>query len=221
MYEGRGFQDFDKERVQIPAHNQYFDASPHWVCQEYSTKREYLFSLLFSMIECCESIDLYFLWHSFASVAIRKVFPAQKDWSTRQQGPPSLISANRSLQMLVRVSSIIHTPVTVLWYPLVGIEKRASRSKCVFVWLPIEQPLLRSVGPDSQCKTDRSAVHHSCPVLLLGETSSGNITFSLMGQHLHLGRIDLSVTCGQALLDVECWNWYPSILSYFSSCKIF
>ena len=62
---GSKFQAFDKERVQIPVHHWYFSASPHQVFQECSTKREYLFSLQFSMNESCESIELQFLWYSF------------------------------------------------------------------------------------------------------------------------------------------------------------
>ena len=41
-------------------------------------------------------------------------------------------------------------------------------SKWAFDWIPIEQPLPRSVGLDSQHKADRNAIQHSCPVLLLG-----------------------------------------------------
>ena len=49
--------------------------------------------------------------------------------------------------------------------------------KCVFDWLSTEQPLLRSVGLDSQHKADRSAVQHFCPRLLLGKCFLGASPF--------------------------------------------
>ena len=112
--------------------------------------------------------SLCFLWHLFAWVAMGRLLPTWEDWSTRQQWPPSLISADRGIQTLIWVSLIIHSAVTVLWHPG-WAQKRAGRSKFDFIWLPIGWPLLRSVGPDLQCKTDRSVVQCSCPKLLLGK----------------------------------------------------
>ena len=97
------------------------------------------------------------------------MFPTQEDQTTRQQGPPRLIGADRGLQPLIRVHLITCGAVTVLWHPLVGPLKGVGKSKCAFVWLPIEHLLLRSVGPDFQHKAGRSVVQHSCPELLLGK----------------------------------------------------
>ena len=94
-------------------------------------------------------------------------------------------------------------------------------SKSVFNWISTEQPLLRSVGPDSQHKADRNAVQNSCPKLPVRKMSSENVSFSPRGQHPCFGRISLLVVHEQAYQDVEHWEWYPSTLLYFSSCKNF
>ena len=110
-------------------------------------------------------------------MAIERVFPLQEDWSTRQQGPPNLISANRGLWLLIGVYLNIFTTVTVLWHPSMGTKERTGMNKCVFDWWPIEQYPLRSVGPDSQHKPDRGALKHSCPELLLGKHLLGTFPF--------------------------------------------
>ena len=161
-----------------------------WVCQEYSTKRKFSF------------YDILLLGWSLG------------EWSQlRKIGVPD----SKDLWALLVLKGVC-IAVTVCgasrW-----AKKRVGRSTCVLVWLPVEQPLLRSVGLDSQCKTDRSTVQCSCPKVAVRKTSSGNITFSLRVQCLCLGRISLSVAYGQAQPDVEHWDWYPNTLLYFSSCQ--
>ena len=77
-----------------------------------------------------------------------------EDWNTRQQGPQSLISANRGLWMLIRVILIHLHNCDSFVVSLHGLKKEPVEVSVSFVWLPIEWPLLRSVGLDSQCKTD-------------------------------------------------------------------
>ena len=55
-------------------------------------------------------------------------------------------------------------------------KKGASRGEWDFIWLPIERPPLRYLGPGSQCKTNGSAVQHSCPKLLYGKHLWGTLS---------------------------------------------
>ena len=65
-------------------------------------------------------------------------------------------------------------------------------------------------------------VQYSTPALVaVRKMSPGSITFPLRGQCVQLRRISLSVACGQVQPDVECWDWCPSTLLYFSSSKNF
>ena len=75
------------------------------------------------MIVCHWLIELQFLWLSIAWASIKRLFPPQEDLSTRQQGPPSLISADRGLWQLTWVFPIIHASVTFLLHPWVGLKK--------------------------------------------------------------------------------------------------
>ena len=81
------------------------------------------------------------------------MFPTQENWSTRQQGPQSLIGVTADWSVpncLWNYDSFVAS--------LGGPERKAGMSKCVFDWFSIDWPLLRSVGMDSQHKADRSAL---------------------------------------------------------------
>ena len=143
----------------------YLGASGHWVCQEYPTKWECLFSALFSRIAWCLLIDLWFLQDLFIWMAIGRMLLTWKDWSTRQQGPSSLAGADRGLQCWLGCPDCLcrcNSFVGILGWA----DKRAGRGEWDFVWLSIDKPPLRSLGPASQCTTDGSAVQHSCLKLL-------------------------------------------------------
>ena len=133
------------------------------------------------MIVCQPPIKPQFLWHSFVWAAIEEVFPPQEDWSTRQQGPISIIGADLHLWLTIWEYPIADVPVTVLWHPWVGPKERASMSKCVFDWL---------------CMNDL------CWGLMvwilrvaIRKMSSWNTSFSPRGQHLCFGRVSLLVVC--------------------------
>ena len=153
-------------------------------------------------------------------MAIGRVLPTWKDWSTRQQGPPSLLSADRGLQCWSGCPDYTHSCDSFV-ASLSGLDERAGRCEWNLIWLPNERPPLRSLCSGSQCKTDGGAVQQSCPKLLLGIHLWGMFIFTLRGLVLCLGSISLSVVHGQAQLDVEHWDWHPSTLLYFSSCKNF
>ena len=154
----------------------YFSGSPHWVCQEYSTKWDYMLSLLF-FHDHAPLIDWALIFMTFICFGIHQEGVLNlRIWSTRQKGLPSLIGAIRVLGPLIRVYPINHKSVTSLWCPWVG-SKRASMNKCVFNRLPIEWTPLRTVGPDYQHEADRSAVQCSCPQLLLGKYLLGMSPF--------------------------------------------
>ena len=89
-------------------------------------------------------------------------------------------------------------------------KERAGVSRCVSNWLTFKQPMLRSVGPDSQHKADRSAVPCSCPELLLQ---------NVFGEHLLFPEGTLSKFWKDQ--PVGCIWTGPSILLYFISCKNF
>ena len=187
----------------------YFGAYLYWVCQEYSTNREYVFSLLFFMIVHCELIELHFLWLSFAWASIKRVFHSQKDWSTRDQGPPSLICADRCLLLVVWVFLIICTAVIVLWHPVDGLKKELVWVSVFLIYWMTSFEVCWS-GFSASCWQECSTA--LLPWVAVRKKSSRNITFSLRGQHLCFGRISLLVACGQAEPDMEHWGWYPSIL---------
>ena len=114
---------------------------------------------------------------------------------------------------------IICVAVTVLWHPWVGLDHQPfCRSKCVFIWLHIEWPLLRSVAQSSQCNTDGSAVQCSCCKLLLGNIFREHYLYPEGTASTF--RKDQPVSgMWMAWPDTEHWDWYPSTLLYFSSCK--
>ena len=101
-------------------------------------------------------------------MAIGRVFLTWKDWSTRQQGPLSLVSADRGLQCWLGCPDHLHSCHNFV-VSLAELIKRAGRNEWHFIWLHIERPPLRSLFPGSQCKTDGSAVQGSCSKLLLGK----------------------------------------------------
>ena len=101
----------------------YFGVSRHWACQECSTKKECLSSLLFSMIVQCSPIELWFLQDLFtwkdALLCSERCSPHEKI------GVPNSKDI-QNLLMLTEVCNadwgvlITHTAVTVLWHPWVG-----------------------------------------------------------------------------------------------------
>ena len=173
---------------------------------------------------CCCSWSCTANWSSFSFydfhfmtfIFIKRVFPPQEDWTTRQQRPLNLVSANRGLQLLICVFPIIDTTVTVLWHPWAGLKKEVVQVSVLLVyWMTHVEVCWSgfSVSHWWECFTVL------LPWVAVRKTSSGNITFSLRGQHLCFGRICLLVVCGQAQPDMEGWGWYPNTLLYFSSCK--
>ena len=160
------------------------------------------------------------LWHSFAWASIDRVFQTSEGQSTRQQGPLSLISANRCLQPLISVYPINCEIVTVLWCPWVSLKRGWYEYVCFHLttyWMSsIEVCWSRlSAWSWQECSTVL------LPWVAVRKTFSGNISFSLTGQHPCFVRISLFMVCGQAQLDMECWDWYPRTLLYLSYCKNF
>ena len=101
----------------------------------------------------------------------RDCTPLYEDRSTRQQGPLSLVSANREVQRLIEVFPITWVSVSVLGHSMGGLKKRAEKSN------EFTSANQRELGPVFQHKADRSAVQHSWPKLLLGKYLLRTLSF--------------------------------------------
>ena len=116
-------------------------------------------------------------------MAIRRAFSTWKDWSTRQQGPLSLVGAIRGLQCWLGCPDCSCSCDTFV-VSLGGLDKKAGRGEWDFIWLPIGRQPLKFQGPGSQCKTDVSAVQCSCHRFLLRKHLWGML--SLLQEDIHI-----------------------------------
>ena len=124
---------------------------------------------------CIINLLSFSFYDIFAWVAIRRVLPPERIGVPDSKDHKAFLVLNTDWGVRDH-SHICNSFMTILWCPWVGY-KRASRSKCTLVWLPIERPPVRSVGPDSQCQMDKSAVQHSCPNVPLGKHLLGTLPF--------------------------------------------
>ena len=111
--------------------------------------REYLFFSLFFCDHVLLNDQTCFNYLLFASCPMKECFLSQEDSSTRQQGPPSLISTNRGMWPLIGMSPIPPYSWDSLVVSLGGLKPPTFQLTAMRgVWGNPNQGLQASVGTD-------------------------------------------------------------------------
>ena len=152
-------------------------------------------------------------------MTISRMLHTWKDWSTRQQGPPNLVSGDRGLQCWSGCS-----------------DQLCNCDSFVAPWVGSTKVL----GEVSEISSDYLLKDHCCGILalvlsvkLMGmqyntpalscckENIFGEHYLSIEGTLSMFGKDQPVGGSGQAWPDVEHCDWHPITLLYFSSCKNF